>query len=222
MGRGRRRREGGRKGVREGGDWPLSLSFSLSHSDVKQKVNNGAQRQRAGRRRGLEDGRLISGRKRRRKKHRTRVRKRERKRERGREGKKEGGPDRDGSTMLWNAVCVPAIFKTEGDGQRICRMKTSTHPLHHQHPDTHACARTHAHFHSSHRSVRTLLCLYYECYYYSCMSSCRLRFFSPSPEQESGHYWHPARLPNQSPPRAEEGGREGRKEGGMRSEKKGR
>lgn len=50
-----------------------------------------------------------------------------------------------------------------------------------------------------------LLCLYYGCYYYSCMSSCR-PCFSPSPEQGSGHCWHPARLPNQSPVRGREGG----------------
>lgn len=51
------------------------------------------------------------------------------------------------------------------------------------------------------------------------MSSCRPRF-SPSPEQESGHYWHPARLPNQSPLREGEGGgrRGGGREGGKRRE----
>lgn len=36
---------------------------------------------------------------------------------------------------------------------------------------------------------------------------------SPSPEQESGHYWHLARLPNQSPLREVKGGRHRRREG---------
>lgn len=49
------------------------------------------------------------------------------------------------------------------------------------------------------------------------MSSCRPRF-SPSPERESGHYWHPARLPNQSPLREGEG-RERRREGGKKGER---
>lgn len=51
------------------------------------------------------------------------------------------------------------------------------------------------------------------------MSSCRPRF-SPSPKQESGHCWHPARLPNQSPLREGEGGRQqGERERGGRSKK---
>lgn len=130
-------------------------------------------------------------------------------RRRGREGRLEKDrqieKDRNGDTMLWNAVCVQAIFKLR-HGQRICRMKTSPCP-HQLHSSlTFPSPSLHSY----------LLCLYYGCYYYSCMSSCRPRF-SPSPEQESGHYWHPARLPNQSPLRAGEGG--GRwSEGGKRRE----
>lgn len=60
------------------------------------------------------------------------------------------------------------------------------------------------------------LCLYYGSYYYSCMASRRPRF-SPSPEQGSGHHWHPARLPNQSPLRGRvEGGRLEEERGGIR------
>lgn len=47
------------------------------------------------------------------------------------------------------------------------------------------------------------------------MSSCRPRF-SPSPERESGHGWHPARLPNQSPVRERERGKGGGRERGVR------
>lgn len=108
--------------------------------------------------------------------------------------------------MLWHAVCTQAIFKpntVRRIGEEDIAMPVPTPFLRSLslslflHPSIHPY----------------LLCLYYGCYYYSCMSSCRPRF-SPSPEQESGHYWHPARLPNQSPLR--EGG--GRREGGKRRE----
>lgn len=132
------------------------------------------------------------------------------KRDAGAKKKTEGGEDRNGSTMLWNAVCVPAIFKTERQPENL------------QNEDIPPPKQTHAHTLSLLPPLHPyLLCLYYECYYYSCMSSCRLRFSLLPRSKKAGNYWHPARLPNQSPLRAgEDGGRwrEGgkrRKRGGM-------
>lgn len=97
--------------------------------------------------------------------------------------------------MLWNATCVQAIFKVQLAGESVER-RHHANSLSLLHPAIHG---------------------YSVCITDIIIPACRhvAPRFSPSLEQECGHYWHPARLPNQSLLRTGgSGGREGGKRRG--------
>lgn len=102
-----------------------------------------------------------------------------------------------GHTMLWNATCVQAIFKVQLAGESVER-RHHANSLSLLHPAIHA---------------------YSVCITDIIIPACRhvAPRFSPSLEQECGHSWHPARLPNQSLLRTggSGGGEGGRQKGGM-------